>query len=151
MIRFKEFIQLFEEFRGEGLDGIYKNPSKKELSQAPAWVRGFVMADGDFYIANTSKTTAAIHNYLIKRTGKFYDEINADKLYSDWGKNKFFITVHRVKHTNSFAIGESEVFNQKIDQKRRDLIKKMLKKSRIKNPGVVFLLTGIREFDKPGF
>lgn len=140
----KSFKQFCEEFRGEGEEGIFKNPTPNELKQLKKSVRGWVDKNGDFYVANKIKGSASLHDTIMS--------IGFDLYYSKFTRT-LAVTLQRIGDTNSFALGELEPYTNpdSLDSKnparitRIKKIKTWLKKARTKNRGIVFILKNIWE------
>lgn len=140
----KSFKQhMIEEFRGEGKDGIFKNPTPEEIKSLKPDVRGWVDDKGDFYIGNRKMGTKSLHDTIMSVGGD---------LYKSRFSRRLSVTLHRIGNTKSFALGELEPRSNTTydaDADRIKQVKPWLKKARTKNKGIVFLLKNIWEM--PGY
>lgn len=102
MITFKEYLMLSEEFEGENIKAVWKNPSKVEMKKVPRWVRGIITKSGDIYLANTLQGEVSLHSELYINMRKTYDD-GVKEEYDNYSKS---LRVHRVSNTGVFAIGE---------------------------------------------
>jgi len=117
---------------------IIKNP--QSLTNFGKSVRGVILPDGDFYLEIRS---VAIHNDMLavlKENGLIPKETT-----KNWGKilpnQSQFLTVQRVKDTNTIAIGESNkiIYNKYDYKKYVKIYNKFLEKTQEKCPNIKFI------------
>lgn len=143
MITFKEYILIVEEFRGKGIDGIFKNPTKEEMSKIPASARGWISKDGDLYVAKGNTRMMDLHYDVLKRMVRLYkdDSYKFNDIKDDLA-NRFGVTIQRIERENAFAVGESEGSEVSAGKP-----KKYMKLARKKNPHIIFRPEPIDGFD----
>lgn len=128
---------------------MWKNPTKSEMDQIPADVRGFVLPSGDVFLANVGDAIKGLHSSLLGRAaGVFPEHKKALKKLEREFTNKlnagtdheFGITIQRVGDSKAFILGDSEGAVASMSSKKLPLgkrqnvinIKKHLKATRKK-------------------